>query len=75
VAIARSLANDPLLLAADEPTGNLDTKSADTVLEMFDSLARKGKTILMVTHDLELARRAARTIRLSDGRIVDQKVN
>ena len=75
VAIARSLANDPLLLAADEPTGNLDTKSADTVLDMFDSLARKGKTILMVTHDLELARRAARTIRLSDGRIVDQKVN
>ena len=75
VAIARSLANDPLLLAADEPTGNLDTKSADTVLELFDSLTREGKTILMVTHDMELARRAARTIRLSDGRILDQKVN
>jgi putative ABC transport system ATP-binding protein len=75
VAIARSLANDPLLLAADEPTGNLDTKSADTVFELFDSLTHEGKTILMVTHDLDLARRAARTIRLADGRIVDQKLN
>jgi putative ABC transport system ATP-binding protein len=75
VAIARSLANDPLLLAADEPTGNLDSKSAENILALFERLAVENKTILMVTHDSELARRAGRTIRLSDGRILDQWVN
>jgi len=69
VAIARALANDPALLAADEPTGNLDSKSAEMVFHLFENLADSGKTILMVTHDNELASRAQRTIRLADGRI------
>jgi len=75
VAIARALANDPVLLAADEPTGNLDTKSAAMVITLFENLAASGKTILMVTHDNELARRAQRTIRLADGKIRDELNN
>jgi len=75
VAIARSLANDPVLLAADEPTGNLDTKSAELVFQLFERLAEAGKTILMVTHDQELARRAHRTVRLADGKIEDEFSN
>lgn len=75
VAIARALANDPILLAADEPTGNLDTRSAETIMRLFESLADSGKTILMVTHDRELAVRTHRTIRLADGRIEDEVLN
>lgn len=75
VAIARALANDPLLLTADEPTGNLDSKSAEMVFHLFESLAQAGKTILMVTHDNDLAARAQRTIQLADGRIVDEFTN
>ena len=75
VAIARALANDPLLLTADEPTGNLDSKSTEMVLRLFEDLAKAGKTILMVTHDNDLAARAQRTIRLADGRIVDEFIN
>jgi putative ABC transport system ATP-binding protein len=75
VAIARAMANDPVLLAADEPTGNLDTKSAELVFSLFENLAGAGKTILMVTHDNELAERAQRTIRLADGRIADEFIN
>ena len=75
VAIARALANDPVLLTADEPTGNLDSKSADMVFHLFETLAQAGKTILMVTHDNELASRAQRTIRLADGQIVDEFTN
>ena len=75
VAIARALANDPVLLAADEPTGNLDSKSAAMVFGLFEDLAASGKTILMVTHDNELARRAPRTIRLADGKIRDEFSN
>jgi putative ABC transport system ATP-binding protein len=75
VAIARALANDPPLLAADEPTGNLDSKTADAVFHLFESLVDDGKTILMVTHDGDLAARARRTIRLADGEIVDEKIN
>jgi putative ABC transport system ATP-binding protein len=75
VAIARALANDPVLLTADEPTGNLDSKSAEMVFHLFETLAQAGKTILMVTHDNELATRAQRTIRLADGRIVDEFTN
>ena len=70
VAIARALANDPIFLAADEPTGNLDSKTAAAVFEVFEALADAGKTILMVTHDRELAARAKRIVRLSDGEIV-----
>jgi len=70
VAIARALANDPIFLAADEPTGNLDSKTAAAVFAVFEQLADAGKTILMVTHDRELAARAQRIVRLSDGEIV-----
>jgi putative ABC transport system ATP-binding protein len=75
VAIARALANDPVLLTADEPTGNLDSKSAEMVFHLFETLAQAGKTILMVTHDNDLATRAQRTIRLADGWIVDEFTN
>lgn len=74
VAIARALANDPPILAADEPTGNLDSKTADSVFTLFESLVERGKTILMVTHDSELARRVPRTITIADGIIVDEQV-
>ena len=68
-AIARSLINDPLLLLADEPTGNLDSKSGREILNLFDELHRAGKTLILVTHDEEVARRSQRTIRLRDGQI------
>jgi len=70
VAIARALANDPPILVADEPTGNLDSRTAASVLELFERLVAHGKTILMVTHDNDLTRRAARIITLADGEIV-----
>ena len=73
-AIARALANDPPILVADEPTGNLDTRTAKSIFSLFESLISEGKTILMVTHDQELAARAARTIRLADGRIVKHEL-
>jgi putative ABC transport system ATP-binding protein len=69
VAIARSLANDPPLLVADEPTGNLDARTASTVIELFGDLARRGKTVLMVTHDEDLARLGSRIVTVSEGRI------
>ena len=72
VAIARALANDPPILAADEPTGNLDSKTADSIFKLFQRLIDEGKTILMVTHDNELASRVTRTIVIADGRIVDE---
>jgi putative ABC transport system ATP-binding protein len=73
VAIARALANDPAIVAADEPTGNLDSKTAESVLALFERLAATGKTVLMVTHDNDLARRAQRTIVIADGQIVDSR--
>lgn len=72
VAIARGLANDPPILAADEPTGNLDSKSAALVVGLFERLVESGKTIVMVTHDPEMAERATHKITLSDGKIVDE---
>ncbi|MGD2163611.1 MAG: ABC transporter ATP-binding protein [Anaerolineales bacterium] len=70
-AIARALANDPPIIATDEPTGNLDGNSAEQVISLFEDLVERGKTILMVTHDDDLAARAPRIIRLSDGEIID----
>ena len=70
VAIARALANDPPIIVADEPTGNLDSKTADSVFHLFEELVDKGKTILMVTHDDDLAERATRTVTIADGQIV-----
>jgi putative ABC transport system ATP-binding protein len=75
VAIARALANDPPIVVADEPTGNLDSRTAAAVFELFEGLVEKGKTILMVTHDSDLASRGTRSIVVADGRIVDQVIN
>lgn len=67
VAIARALANDPLILLADEPTGNLDSRSGAEILSLFDDLHRQGKTIIMVTHDPSIGARTGRVVRLKDG--------
>ena len=69
-AIARALVNDPKLIVGDEPTGNLDTISAGLVFELFENLVRQGKTIVMVTHDRDLAGRIPRVEEVRDGRIV-----
>ena len=74
VAIARALANDPPILIADEPTGNLDSKTANAVFQLFEQLVSQGKTIVMVTHDNDLARRATRSIIVADGAIVNPHV-
>jgi putative ABC transport system ATP-binding protein len=71
VAIARALAGEPKILLADEPTGNLDSVMARGVLELLEEINRQGTTIIMVTHDLELARRAQRNVHIVDGQIVD----
>lgn len=70
-AIARALANDPPIIIADEPTGNLDSRAADVIFEIFDTLALQGKTIVMVTHDDALAAKATRLVRLVDGEIAE----
>jgi len=70
VAIARALANGPALLLADEPTGNLDTATAQSIFELFDALHRDGMTLVLVTHDPLLARRADRIITLADGQLI-----
>jgi len=69
IAIARALACDPPLLLADEPTGSLDSATADEVMGVFEELVARGKTLLMVTHDKDIVKRARRTIRLADGEI------
>jgi putative ABC transport system ATP-binding protein len=75
VAIARALANDPPLIVADEPTGNLDSKTADAVFALFESLVAAGKTIIMVTHDNDLAQRGTRAVVVADGAIVERTTN
>jgi putative ABC transport system ATP-binding protein len=73
-AIARALANDPPILVADEPTGNLDTRTADSIFRLFERLVDQGKTILMVTHDQDMARRVTRTVILSDGEVIEDRL-
>jgi putative ABC transport system ATP-binding protein len=68
-AIARALANDPNLIVADEPTGNLDTRSANDVFDLFIKLVDQGKTMIMVTHNKELSRRVPRVVEIIDGKI------
>ncbi len=75
VAIARALVNDPSILLADEPTGNLDSKTGEEILALMDDLHRGGNTIILVTHEDELARHAARVVRLRDGKIVSDVRN
>ncbi len=72
VAIARALANDPPIIMADEPTGNLDSKTSAIVFRLFEKLVAGGKTIVMVTHDSDLARKVKRTIIIADGEIVEE---
>jgi ABC-type lipoprotein export system ATPase subunit len=73
-AMARALANDPPLIVADEPTGNLDSKTAETIFSLFKDLVAQGKTVIIVTHDSSLAKRADRTALIADGEIVDEYV-
>jgi len=73
VAIARAMANDPPILVADEPTGSLDSVTAGAVLRVFEDLVGQGKTIVLVTHDEDIAGRATRTITLSDGEIEERE--
>jgi putative ABC transport system ATP-binding protein len=75
VAIARALANDPPILLADEPTGNLDSRTAEAAFRLFTDLVDTGKTILMVTHDADLARQVTRAIVLGDGQVIDNVAN
>ncbi len=74
VAVARAVAGEPLLLLADEPTGNLDSKNGDAVMDLLHELHSGGTTIIIVTHNVEYARRAQRTIQLFDGRVVEENV-
>jgi putative ABC transport system ATP-binding protein len=75
VAIARALVTDPVLLLADEPTGNLDSATGAEILELFDALHRSGSTIVLVTHERAVAERAGRTIQLRDGLVVSDTPN
>ncbi|MEZ6092103.1 MAG: ABC transporter ATP-binding protein [Pirellulaceae bacterium] len=75
VAIARSLVNDPYFILADEPTGNLDSKTTAEILAMFDHLNNEGRTIIMVTHEDDVAERARRVVRLKDGYLQSDKQN
>ena len=73
VAVARAVAGDPLILLADEPTGNLDSKNGDAVMELLDELHAKGATICMVTHNPDYAKKATRIVHLFDGRVVEDQ--
>ena len=74
VAIARALANDPPIIVADEPTGNLDSKTAEAVFALMEELVDNGKTIIMVTHDNDIAARVRRSLHVSDGEIVEERL-
>jgi putative ABC transport system ATP-binding protein len=69
VAIARALVGEPNLILADEPTGNLDTKTGEAIISIFEELSRAGKTVILITHEMELAEKAGRIIRIRDGKI------
>ncbi|MBO4796738.1 MAG: ABC transporter ATP-binding protein [Verrucomicrobia bacterium] len=73
VAVARALVNNPSILLADEPTGNLDTATGDEIMLLFDELYKKGNTIILVTHEEDIAQRARRIIRIRDGRIASDE--
>jgi putative ABC transport system ATP-binding protein len=75
VAIARALVNDPSILLADEPTGNLDTKTGEEIMQLFEELYKSGNTIILVTHENDIANHARRIVRLRDGKVEsDEKV-
>jgi ABC-type lipoprotein export system ATPase subunit len=74
VAIARALANDPKILLADEPTGSLDSKSTARFLELLERLSQIGTTIVMVTHDSDVAAHAHRIVEMSDGKVINERI-
>jgi ABC-type lipoprotein export system ATPase subunit len=74
LSIARAMANDPAILVADEPTGSLDSGTATAVIDLFAELVRQGSTILLVTHDKDVAKRGSRMITLADGQIIDSEI-
>jgi putative ABC transport system ATP-binding protein len=74
VAIARALVTNPSIILADEPTGNLDTKSSEDIMSIFDKLNNEGNTIILVTHEPDIARHAKRLVRLRDGKIIEDKL-
>ncbi|MBP1662287.1 MAG: transporter, ATP-binding protein [Thermoplasmatales archaeon] len=74
VAIARALANDPSIILADEPTGNVDTKSGDNIMNILEEVNRRGETIIIVTHNLAIAQRAKRVLRIQDGVVKEEYV-
>lgn len=71
VAIARALSNDPEIVIGDEPTGNVDTETGNAIMGILEGLNREGRTIIVVTHDAEIAAHAGRTKRMRDGRVLD----
>jgi len=73
VAIARAIVNEPAVILADEPTGNLDTKTAEEIIRIFQKLNRSGATILMVTHEREIANYSKKIIHLRDGKIIEEE--
>ena len=73
VAVARALVNDPAILLADEPTGNLDSRTSDEIMGIFQALNEEGKTVVLITHDPAIAARACRVVRVEDGRIVEDR--
>ncbi len=72
VAIARALSNNPAIIIGDEPTGNLDSASGDAIMDILEGLSREGKTVILVTHDAEIAAHAQRIIRMKDGRFIEE---
>ena len=75
VAIARALVNNPSIILADEPTGNLDTKTGEVVIETFQNLNKQGHTVILITHEKEIAEKAERIISIKDGQIIEDYVN
>jgi len=76
VAVARALVNNPSIVLADEPTGNLDTRTGEEILELFEKLSRKGHTLLVVTHEENVAQHARRIVRIRDGLVAsDERVS
>jgi putative ABC transport system ATP-binding protein len=75
VAIARAMSTNPAIILADEPTGNLDSKTGEEILKLFDTLHAEGRTLILVTHDAGVAARANRTSRLMDGKVIHDSPN
>ncbi|MDE3202712.1 MAG: ATP-binding cassette domain-containing protein, partial [Acidobacteriota bacterium] len=76
VAVARAIVTNPSLILADEPTGNLDTRSSEDIMAIFDQLNRAGRTVVLITHEPEIARHTRRVVRLRDGRVIsDERVD